>query len=297
MKNLSILKRALMLLLCLTMALCIASCNKAEDDAMNFGPESNDIDLGTNSTDQDDTNAPSQSDKDEPAQGDDQQTDAKEEGKTEGEGDGKTEDTSKEENKTDTTTCEHKWVKATCDTPKTCSKCKATEGEAAGHQWKDATCTAPKTCSVCKATEGEVSHTYKKGVCSCGARGWGYGAWTHVNGEEPTIFVTTLDFDKKDFSSFEYHSEKTFDFGEEGEEVDADSLVSYYYNGTEYLQYEGESELPSYEINGESITVRLPSGGSFTMVKSGKTKATVTEINGIAAAVHISMGATFEYEA
>ena len=32
-----------------------------------------------------------------------------------------------------------------------------------GHQWADATCTAPKTCSVCKATEGEaLGHIEKK---------------------------------------------------------------------------------------------------------------------------------------
>ena len=43
---------------------------------------------------------------------------------------------------------------ATCTAPKTCSVCKATEGEALGHTWVNATCTTPKTCSVCGATEG-----------------------------------------------------------------------------------------------------------------------------------------------
>ena len=52
-------------------------------------------------------------------------------------------------------------VAATCTTPLSCSRCDYTEGEALGHTWVDATCTAPKTCSVCSATEGEaLGHTY-----------------------------------------------------------------------------------------------------------------------------------------
>ena len=50
----------------------------------------------------------------------------------------------------------HSWVDADCDTPKTCSVCNATEGEALGHRWGDADCTTAKTCSVCGATEGEA---------------------------------------------------------------------------------------------------------------------------------------------
>ena len=58
---------------------------------------------------------------------------------------------------TQPTTCNHSWKDATCSTPKTCSKCGATEGKAAGHSWKDATCSAPKTCSKCGATEGSAA--------------------------------------------------------------------------------------------------------------------------------------------
>lgn len=68
------------------------------------------------------------------------------------------------------TECDHAWVDADCDTPKTCSKCGATEGEALGHNWNAATCTTPKTCSVCNATEGEAAgHNYVNGACTvCG---------------------------------------------------------------------------------------------------------------------------------
>lgn len=54
------------------------------------------------------------------------------------------------------TQCSHTYKDATCSAPKTCSKCGATEGNAAGHSWNDATCTAPKTCKKCGATNGEV---------------------------------------------------------------------------------------------------------------------------------------------
>lgn len=57
--------------------------------------------------------------------------------------------------------CSHEWYAATCEAPKTCSKCGETEGEALGHTWVDATCAAPKTCSTCHATEGAaLGHTW-----------------------------------------------------------------------------------------------------------------------------------------
>jgi len=49
----------------------------------------------------------------------------------------------------------HKWVDADCDTPKTCSVCEATDGDALGHDWIDATTEAPKTCDRCGLTEGD----------------------------------------------------------------------------------------------------------------------------------------------
>ncbi len=71
---------------------------------------------------------------------------------------------------------EHDWESATCEAPKTCKSCGATEGEALGHVEEDvaeqaATCTeaghtAGKKCSVCdKVLEGveeipKLDHTY-----------------------------------------------------------------------------------------------------------------------------------------
>ena len=60
----------------------------------------------------------------------------------------------------------HIWKEATCETPKTCTKCEATEGSALGHSWKEATCETPKTCTVCGKTEGSaLGHSWKEATC------------------------------------------------------------------------------------------------------------------------------------
>ena len=63
--------------------------------------------------------------------------------------------------------CKHEWQAASCDTPKTCSKCQFTEGVALDHTWADATCAAPKTCTGCGKTEGEaLPHTWVDASCA-----------------------------------------------------------------------------------------------------------------------------------
>lgn len=63
--------------------------------------------------------------------------------------------------------CDHQWAEANCVSPKTCTLCEETEGEALGHTWVDATCTSPKTCSVCAVTEGEaLGHTWVDATCT-----------------------------------------------------------------------------------------------------------------------------------
>lgn len=62
--------------------------------------------------------------------------------------------------------CSHEWADATCEAPKTCTKCEKTEGEALGHTWADATCEAPKTCEKCEKTEGEaLGHAWVDATC------------------------------------------------------------------------------------------------------------------------------------
>lgn len=62
--------------------------------------------------------------------------------------------------------CSHEWTNGTCDTPKTCSLCEKTEGEALGHAWQDANCIAARTCTTCGKTEGEaLGHNWAEATC------------------------------------------------------------------------------------------------------------------------------------
>ena len=106
-------------------------------------------------------------------------------------------------------TCEHDWVDANCTTPKTCSKCGATEGEALGHDWEiiseeEATCTADGSttyeCAACGEDKVEATpalpHDYVDGVCSvCGA-------------EEPNIAEYTITFDANKTQRTEFSTTK-----------------------------------------------------------------------------------------
>ncbi len=63
-------------------------------------------------------------------------------------------------------TCNHEFTEATCEKPKTCTKCGVTEGEALGHNWVDATCEKAKHCTRCEATEGEaLGHNWVDATC------------------------------------------------------------------------------------------------------------------------------------
>ncbi len=97
-------------------------------------------------------------------------------------------------------TCVHEWKDATCTTPKICTLCGETEGEALNHTWQDATCTTPKTCSACAATEGQaLGHTGGTATCSSGpactacgtvygqALGHNWGEWTTNNGTHTRV--------------------------------------------------------------------------------------------------------------
>lgn len=83
----------------------------------------------------------------------------------------------------------HNYKDATCTTPKTCTSCGETEGNAKGHSWKEATCTTPKVCNVCGETSGDaLGHSYSGGKCNrCGANDPDYVkeemVWVPADGE------------------------------------------------------------------------------------------------------------------
>lgn len=62
--------------------------------------------------------------------------------------------------------CNHDWLDATCEEPRTCYDCGETKGEPLGHDWKKATCEEPKTCAECGETKGEPRpHDWLDATC------------------------------------------------------------------------------------------------------------------------------------
>jgi hypothetical protein len=60
----------------------------------------------------------------------------------------------------------HKWVEATCTSPKSCERCKQTVGSALGHSWSAVTCTDPATCTICGTTSGSaLGHRWADATC------------------------------------------------------------------------------------------------------------------------------------
>jgi len=107
-------------------------------------------------------------------------------------------------------TCNHQWKDADCTTPKTCTLCSATEGEALGHTGGTATCTEKAKCSVCNAEYGEVKgHDFNAATCTdpkicknCeatdgNALGHAFGGWTS-NGDGTHTRVCSNDATHKE---------------------------------------------------------------------------------------------------
>lgn len=63
--------------------------------------------------------------------------------------------------------CLHHWEEACCTSPKICTDCGKTEGEALGHSWMAASCTAPKACNLCGKTRGDpLGHSWIAASCT-----------------------------------------------------------------------------------------------------------------------------------
>lgn len=61
----------------------------------------------------------------------------------------------------------HEFEPATCTTPKMCSGCGETEGEALGHEWIEATCKEAKHCTLCGLIQGEpIEHSWSDATCT-----------------------------------------------------------------------------------------------------------------------------------
>ena len=101
---------------------------------------------------------------------------------------------------------EHSWQDATCQNPKTCADCGATEGTVTDHNWQEATCQAPKTCVECGSTEGSaLKHKWNEATCevpktcaNCGttkgeALGHDYNPWGKTEQDASGQWVRSRD--------------------------------------------------------------------------------------------------------
>ena len=159
-------KKALAILLAFVMLLSLCACNNSENQATDPSDSSQST---TNETENTTGGTETPADGTEGTEGTTEATQSTEEQTTPPTDEPTTPPTQAptEEPTTPPATCSHNWKDATCTTPKTCTKCGATEGKASGHNWKDATCTAPKTCSKCNATEGNAGgHSWKDATCT-----------------------------------------------------------------------------------------------------------------------------------
>ncbi len=109
--------------------------------------------------------------------------------------------------------CSHSWQEATCEAPKTCSKCGKTDGKALSHNFAAATCKAPKTCKTCGKTEGStLAHTGGSATCKdlavCKKCGTAYGS---LNKSNHTGTVTWFKKVDSHYGSYNCCGEKTTD--------------------------------------------------------------------------------------
>ena len=96
--------------------------------------------------------------------------------------------------------CEHSETIVSCVNPTFCAACGTVVAPAVGHTWMPATCQAPKTCTVCDATEGDMGGHYcedESGLCAvCG------------NNPLSAAIEATLTFDANKASRTEYSTSK-----------------------------------------------------------------------------------------
>ena len=178
---------------------------------------------------------------------------------------------------------------AECDA--TCNTCGATR-EAAAHTWVDATCQAPKTCSVCNATEGaKADHVYVDGKCSCGAD-------EPVAGEKVTATLVFADLGLTNgtlYSDFDVDDNVAVTFSGTPVGSYGQNTGKYYTAGNGVRIYQNEK--PQFTIVAEGktivsvkVTYTFDKGGVLTLDDEQIASDAVVEVN--ASSVTFSAGNT-----
>lgn len=205
------------------------------------------------------------------------------------------------------TQCAHKYTEAvtkeaTCSEEGiktfTCDNCKATYTEAIeklAHTFADATCDTPKTCTVCKATEGEaLGHSYAQGKCSrCGEAqpnykalnscGWTTAALTSSGEELDVITLWTNGEEEPSIGASFYEPIDKLDKDLQDELLKYPEDL-YEFNGKKYRSMGfGDWRPASYAEQGDTVVFSVMEDeviGTITMVRTAGDQYTVTAITG-----------------
>lgn len=114
----------------------------------------------------------------------------------------------------------HDWQEATCETPKTCTRCHVTQGKALGHDWGRYIVTTPAT----ETSEGEEtrtcqrdnSHTQTRPIPKLPASTYGVSGEVRENDGSPAVGVkVTLVLGGRQIASTTTDSEGKYSFGNE----------------------------------------------------------------------------------
>ena len=175
-----------------------------------------------------------------------------------------------------------------------CSFCGKTECEALEHAWLAADCETPKTCNRCQATEGEASgHKYENGICSVCQN---YAVFISVSnstfyrGDTVTVTVSTSAIEhctvggflfSYDTSIFEYVNGKALvsGFSAAGVSTANDKIAGYFMNGNETL--EGEIFQITLRVKEDAVFADYTVSGiaSFTVNVGGASEKIDCEVS------------------
>lgn len=188
------------------------------------------------------------------------------------------------------------------------------EVAALGHTWVDATCKAPKTCSVCKATEGNAAdHSYKNGKCSvCGASDPSYkaltsGTWICNKAVSSPMPMAGAGIAQQELS---LGGDKMWSwrFYEALEELDEEFMDDWIASGSllqldgKYYLWRGMADMCEivFTESGTKVTVSTDPAEGFTIVlqRISGNQLKVTSLDGEAASVflpHLAVGDVFTW--
>ena len=159
--------------------------------------------------------------------------------------------------------------------------------------WTDATCDAPKTCSVCGATEGEaLGHNFVDGTCAngCGA--------TESTGEETTVTLSIADYaTANSWSNGVKYTSATIDENITATVAGTDqNSGKYYTSGNQWRLYQtGSATITITAAEGKtikSVKITYASNNSGCLTYNGENVSSDTVVYANGSTITLTVGNT-----